>query len=108
MSRFKDDEGWTLFDYDFATGTSTWMLTEGNKVTFKTETPVDNILKANEEAYINSLSQNWGNGRKVASVPLNVFYDQLGEAHSCGDQKYIDKWMNDADNAAFRTFKGRV
>ena len=112
MARFFDEGGWSLFDYDFETGRSVWASRDsnGNEV-FRIDYPVENVIKANEESYADGLNQRWGEGRRVASIPLNVMYDEklgLDEAFNVGDEKYINKWLNDGDNAAFRTFPGRV
>lgn len=47
---------------------------------------------------------------KVASVPMNVLFndDGLSKALKSGDDAYLNRWLNDADNRAWRTRGGRL
>lgn len=102
------DGDWELFDYDPTTGRSVWHWFDGEKLHQRTDYPVDQILQDNTAARNDLAGRNWGEGQRIASIPLNIFYDQLGEAHAQGDKKYLSRWLNDGDNAGFRTFEGRV
>jgi hypothetical protein len=103
------DGDWRLLDYDPETGVKRWYLhLDNNMSVIRTETPVDDLLAENAEAYNNSLASNWGDGQRVASIPLNIYFEQLAEARKNGDRNYIKRWLNDSDHAKFRTFKGRV
>lgn len=99
---------WRLFSYDPVTGRRVWHLDMGDHIIQRTETPVDEIISQNAEDYSNSLSRSWGDGQRVASIPLDVFYSELAEAVKQDDQRYLRRWLNDADHSKFRTFKGRV
>lgn len=102
------DGQWTLFDYDYTTGRSVWHYFDGVQDHYRTDYPVENIVQDNQ-AYRNDMAgQSWGDGRRVASIPMNIFHEQLAEAHTEGDDKYLSRWLNDGDNRAFRTFEGRV
>lgn len=102
------DGDWELYNYDMVTGKSTWRLFDGQATHFRTDYPVDNIIKSNEQAKSEMRGQKWGGGKRIASIPLNVYFDKLHEAQLQDDDKYVSKWLNDSDNAKFRTFEGTV
>ena len=100
--------GWVLQSWDPASGRSVWRYDDGQAVHYRTDYPMDGILRDNTAHRNDSAGQRFGEGKRVASIPLNIFYDQLEEAHSQGDDKYLSKWLNDSDNRGFRTFEGAV
>lgn len=106
--RIRDGE-WTLFDSDIKLGRYVWVRhNEDGSTTFRTDYSVQPTIDANT-AMRNMASPGWkGDWHKVASVPLNVFHDQLAEASRQGDEKYVSKWLNDSDHRAWRTKEGRV
>lgn len=103
------DGDWVLYDYDFQTGRQVWRLENPDgSTTFRTDYPVQDTIDVNK-AQRNLARNDWkGDYHHVASIPLNVFYDQIAEAHSHGDDKYVSRWLNDSDNRAWRTKDGRV
>ena len=105
--RIKDGD-WELFDHDPRSGRTVWRLFDGAATHYRTDYPVDKILQDNAAAKSDMSGKGWGEGQRVASIPLNVYFDKLAEATRQGDQNYISKWLNDSDNAGFRTFEGRV
>lgn len=102
------DGDWRLFSHDPITGKKVWHLDMGTHIIVRTDTPVDALFDQNAEDLNNSIGQRWNDGRRVASIPLDVYYKHLGEAARGGDQEYIKRWLNDSDNAKFRTFGGRL
>lgn len=101
------DGDWTLIDYDFATKRQVWAMHDaaGNIVT-RTDYVVDATIDANR-AQRNMAKPGWaGDMHHVASVPLNIYYDQLAAASQQGDERYTNKWLNDADNRAWRVKDG--
>lgn len=103
------DGEWTLFDSDIKLGRFTWVRTnpDGSQ-TYRTDYRVDPVIDHNTAAR-NMASAGWkGEWHRVASVPLNVFHDQLAEASRQDDKRFLSKWLNDGDNAKFRTKEGRV
>jgi len=42
----------------------------------------------------------------LASIPINVYFDQLREAQRQGDEKFMLKWIQDRENKAWRTRDG--
>lgn len=104
-----EHEGWRLFDSDIQAGRYVWVRTnpDGSQ-TFRTDYHVDQTIDTNT-AQRNLAQPGWaGDYHHVASIPLNVFHDQLAEASRQNDQQYISKWLNDADHRAWRTKEGRV
>lgn len=79
------------------------------RIVRKTECLVDDdILEMNKQCMIENQNARWGDGQIVASIPLNVFYAELGQAVKDGDQGYIKKWLNDSDKRMYRNFPGRI
>jgi len=105
------DGDWRLFDYDFQSGRSVWMLEQDGKTIFRTDYPMQATLAENA-AQRNEAERAWkGDWHRIASIPLNVAFDEdlgLMKAHEQGDEKYLSRWLNDGDNLAFRTRGGRV
>lgn len=103
------DGDWTLFDYDFATGRQVWSLQNPDgSTTFRTDYPAQATVDINT-AQRNLAGKGWaGDYHHVASIPLNVFWDQIAQASREGDDKYVSRWLNDSDNRAWRTKEGRV
>jgi hypothetical protein len=105
------DGDWKLFDYDFQSGRSVWMLEDGNKTVFRTDYPVHKMIEENKLAVKGSASGWKGDYHRIASVPLNLLYDEntgLEKAIQNGDDKHLSRWLNDSDNRAWRTKEGRV
>lgn len=102
------DGNWTLYDHDLHTGRTVWHYFDGERDHFRTDYPVDQILQDNKAARNDLAGQNWGGGQRIASIPLNIYFEQLDEAHAQGDEKYMSKWLNDIEHSGFRTFEGRV
>lgn len=102
------DGQWALVEHDLFTGRSIWSYFDGQRTVYRIDYPVAETLKRNAEARNAATGQRWGDGQRIASIPANVFHDQLGEANRQNDDRYIAKWLNDSDNAAFRTFEGKI
>lgn len=103
------DGDWTLFDSDIQLGRFVWRRENPDgTTTFRTDYRADDTMDVNK-AQRNLAENNWkGDYHHVASIPLNVYWDQLAEASRQGDDKYLSKWLNDSDNRAWRTKEGRV
>jgi hypothetical protein len=105
----KDGDGFELFDFDPATGRSVWRYFDGEKTVFRTDYPVDSLVKQNAESRAHFAGQRHGDWSRVASVPLNVAYDSgLVEAIDQNDEKFVSRYLNDSDNRAWRTKEGSV
>lgn len=105
------DGNWELLEWDRVTGRTVWTWFDGEKTHIRTDYPIAATLSENR-AERNAADKAWkGDWHKVASVPLNLaFDDNLGlmRAHNEGDTKYVARWLNDADNRAWRTKEGNV
>ena len=103
------DGEWTLHSSDLKRGKHVWCRREPDgTLTVRTDYVVDSVLDANA-AQRNITSKGWaGDWHHVASVPKNIFWDQLMPASQQGDDRHISRWLNDSDNAKFRTKEGRV
>ncbi len=102
------DGDWRLLHWDPATNQSTWKMYDGEKTVIRVDCPVDQLVKANTEERNATAGERWGDWRKIASIPTNVWWDKLNPAVAQHDDKYIKRWLNDGDNRAFRTFDGQV
>lgn len=45
----------------------------------------------------------WGDFGKVASIPLNIFYQELLPAVQAKDDAFIQRWLQNGENAGWRT-----
>lgn len=103
------DGDWVLWDADLKLKRTVWRRQEPDgSYTYRTDYQVDDTIDANA-AQRNLAQAGWkGDYHMVASVPLNVFYEQLAQASKEGDDAYVNRWLNDSDNRAWRTKDGRV
>ncbi len=99
---------WQLHERDNETGRSVWINRDGDDLHWKITYNSEDIVDSNRVAFNDSIGKKWGAGQIVASIPLNLYYEQLAEAQDQGDDKFVSAWLNDSDNQAFRTFRGRV
>lgn len=107
MPAIKDGD-WELIEYQPHLKRSLWSYFDGKQTHFRTTQETDDIVRANRAEQNLTAGQRWGEWRKVASIPINLFYDNLGVAVQNRDENYINKFLNDSDNRDFRTFLGRV
>lgn len=106
-----------LLDRDPLTGTTEWFIPDESAGTFtiQTEQDVSGLVEFNKRQHneFNGVHERWGEeigGRtKVASIPLNVYFDlkkRFGDMRQ--NPTAWKRWLNDPDNAAFRTRPGTV
>jgi hypothetical protein len=75
----------------------------------KTENLVEaDLLEANRVSFNESQTQRFGDGKIVASIPLNVFYRDFAPRLKEGDTDYVKWALNHDNNRPYRTFRGRV
>jgi hypothetical protein len=102
------DGDWTLIDWDSASGRTVWHYFDGEKTHIRTDYPVTATIAENQ-AIRNEAGTAWkGDWHRVASVPLNIYYDQLHSAERQSDDKYVSRWLNSSDNRAWRTKSGTL
>lgn len=103
------DGNWKLFDYDFLTGRSVWVMEDGNRTHWRTDYPVENLVRQNQFTRHATAGNAFGEWTKVASIPLNLAYSEnLVRAHSEGDDRHVKRWLNDGGNRAWRSFEGHL
>lgn len=85
-------------------------IDKANGVGFrKTENLVEeDLLAQNRERLNDSQGQRFGDGKVVASVPLNVFYRDFASRLREGDTDFMRWWLNNDENRPYRTFRGKV
>lgn len=103
------DGDWWLVSHDEKLGRTVWATENPDgSTTYRTDYRVDPLIDQNA-AQRNIAGKGFkGDWHQVASVPLNVYWDQLAEASRQGDDKFISRWLNDSDNRAWRTKEGRI
>jgi hypothetical protein len=75
----------------------------------KTENLVeDELLARNRESLNDSHGKRFGDGKVIASVPLNVFYRDFAQRLKDGDDDFVKWWLNSDQNRPYRTFRGKV
>jgi hypothetical protein len=103
------DGEWTLFDHDFKLKRTVWARQNPDgSTTFRTDYAVDDTIEANKTMRAEAPKGFAGDWHKVASIPLNVYYDRLHEAVQQDDMKAVSRFLNDSDNSAWRTKDGRL
>ena len=96
-----------LFGHDPLTGiTQYWHVTDKGEYVIETQQDVTAIAEANKRQY-NDTPDKHRDVNKVASIPLNVYYD-LKRRGIADDPKKLKQWLNDSDNRVFRTMEGTL
>ena len=100
-----------LFDYDPITGTKKIWHYDAAKDEAIIENVIDasGIVEDNRQKF-NSFDEraNWnGDMHHVASIPMEIYYKLKAEG-KLDDQAFMKRWLNDANNRAFRTRPGNV
>ncbi|MEG8098814.1 hypothetical protein GY664_00940 [Candidatus Liberibacter brunswickensis] len=65
-------------------------------------------MEINHACAINNGKKNrdW---QRIASIPLSILKNShLLQAHTEGDDAWVNKWLNNKDNASWRTSEGYV
>lgn len=78
-----------------------------DKYTIRTEQKVEDLVESNKAQFNDAQSGFKGDMHRVASIPLNVYYE-LKRKGIVDDPKKLKAWLNDPDNRYFRTKPGRV
>ncbi len=102
------DGDFRLIDWDPQSGRTVWAMFDGEKTVVRTDYPVEATIAGNAAVRIEAGKAWKGDWNRIASVPLNVYYDQLHAAEQQGDDKFVSRWLNDSNNRAWRTTEGSV
>lgn len=96
-----------LFGRDPLTGiTQYWHVKDNGEYVIETQQDVSAIAEKNKREF-NDTPDRYRDVNKVASIPLNVYYD-LKRRGIADDPVAFKKWLNDRDNKVFRTCAGRL
>lgn len=103
------DGDWELFSHDERMGRTVWRWFDGQRTHFRVDQRTDEIVRKNAQEAAHAASGWKGDWHKVASIPMNIFHDSgMDDAIGQKDNKFLSRWLNDGDHAAFRTKGGRV
>lgn len=80
---------------------------DGNSFTLENQQDVTELLENNKLNRLDAQEDWKGDMHRVASIPL-VLWMQLRREGVTSDPKAFRRWLNDPDNAAFRTKEGKV
>ena len=79
---------------------------DGDMVVETHNNVVHDLIAQNERERIEGPPK-WGDGRKVASIPLDLYYD-LKRRGIIDDAKKLKQFLNDSGFNKLRTFEGKV
>ena len=101
---------WVPFSFDPVTGVKVWYADLGNgMIVHKTEYyATEELMDLNAEKRAVQAGMNWGTGKTVASVPLNIAQEKILPALNQGDQAAVKRFLNDPDYKKFRTYEGQI
>lgn len=103
------DGGWLRVELDLATGRSVWMTEQDGQLVLRVDMPLDAIFDANQEALAATMGKRFGDYNRVASIPHHLVYQNgVNDAIEQQDGAWLSRWLNDGDNAKFRTSRGRA
>jgi hypothetical protein len=69
----------------------------------------DRLKEANKASVEQTEGRRFGDYRPLASIPHNEMRDTgLEEALRQGDDRFVNRWLNDGDNRGYRTSRGRA
>jgi hypothetical protein len=86
-----------LFHYD----------ADSRTFTIETQQDVQDIVEWNRAEYNEYTSPKFGTMRKVASIPLPLYYE-LKRRGIIDDEAALKRWLNDPDNRFLRTAPGVI
>jgi hypothetical protein len=69
---------------------------------------VDAFMETNAALRNESDGKRFGDGQVVASVPLHIWAREIAPRRQDGNDVSLKRWLNNSDNRAFRTFRGKV
>ena len=81
--------------------------TDGNTFTVAGKQEIGDRLDINKHLQDEHRVKGFGEGRRMASIPIVVWEDLIRRGIA-GDMKKLKKWLNDPDQLAFRTMRGRI
>lgn len=105
----QDEGGWTLLDRNHVLKRTVWGRHDGENTVYRIDYDVEEMINQNTDERNNAPSGWKESWHKIASVPNNIGQSVgLDTAILSKDRKFLAKWFNDSDNAAWRTKHGRI
>lgn len=100
---------WTqLYDVDLLGGFRRYAhLDHAGNLTHETKQDVTEIVDGNRAMYRGHPGGWKGDMHRVARIPLSIYWKLYQEGVIQDDEKFR-RWLNDPENAAFRTRPGKV
>lgn len=100
----------TFFDEETGVETMCLWNSETDQYAIKRRNHLKKLLldQNHAERMENQNQRTKGSFTKIASIPMDEFWNHFGQAHVDRDWSAIKRKLNDPDFAAFRTWKGRV
>ena len=103
------DGQWCLLCRDPQTGDTMWFFEEDGKYNFRLQQNVENTIAYNKMIRDGTEGNRFGDYVLLGAVPDAIAVPSgLDQAVKERDNKYIAKFFNNGDNAAFRGSRGRV
>ena len=107
--RMIPDSAWQFRGYSLDGTYRLWTYTDtALDITIEKKEPIftNEILKLNQEQLKDSDGKRWGEGRVAARIPLNVFFKDFAGRHD--DPEFTNWYLNNPENEAWRTFRGKL
>ena len=95
-----------LLDFDPVSRVRRILHMDGDLIHAEADQNITDRLDINK-ALQNEARSGYGEGQRVASIPL-VVWEDLVRKGIANDRKKLKAWLNDPDNRAFRTRLGKV
>lgn len=111
MAEHRPSTDWQFFGWDDLKLILQWARTTADdKLEILTQQfGTDALLDHNRELESASNGRAFGDGQIVARIPETIFHSSgLARAVREKDRRFIGRFLNDADNSRFRTFRGNV
>lgn len=96
-----------ILNRDPVTGLTRYFTSDDEQFTITTVRDDEPVLESNHEHRLNTDDTWKGDTHRVASIPLTVFMD-LQAKGIIEDENAFKRWLNDPENAVFRTRGGKV
>lgn len=105
------DSAWTLYEVDEHHRRYICHIDDTRSVVKTEYVANDELIADNQQRFNDSYGKRFGDGRVVASIPLNVLYDpktQIIEKLQQGDKDHMKWFLNSEAARPWRTFRGNI
>lgn len=105
-STIRDGGDWEVYEITPTVRRSRLWMSEDSFIIRTEYLEEDVLVEQNRQSFDESSSKRFGDGRVVARIPMNKLYSDF--AGKWTDDDFTKWWLNNPDNRAFRTFRGKV